>query len=155
MIGHSHDWTSARQTVAYGGLSGARHAIAPRSALLLRQAKFGLMGAGHNARVFDVAFSPADTSLLASASDDDTAKVWRMRDDQGSSVAAQHCSMRKGASASHSQLASFHGHEDSVLRVSWAPDGCMLATGPMPAQFLLAWHIPVCMALLAVNLVPF
>lgn len=34
---------------------------------------------GHNARVFDLAFSPAGRDLLASGSDDSTAKVWRMR----------------------------------------------------------------------------
>lgn len=36
-------------------------------------------GAGHNARVFDLAFSPATRDLLASGSDDGTAKVWRLR----------------------------------------------------------------------------
>ncbi len=67
--------------------------------------------AGHHARVFDVAFLPEDSSLLASASDDDTCKVWRIND--------------SGAT----QAASFHGHQDSVLRVSWAPTGDLLASG--------------------------
>ena len=69
--------------------------------------------AGHYARVFDVAFSPADSSLLASVSDDDTCKVWRTSE--------------SGAT----QAASFHGHTDSVMRVSWAPAGNILASGTL------------------------
>ena len=33
--------------------------------------------AGHHARVFDVAFSPTDSAVLASASDDESCRVWR------------------------------------------------------------------------------
>ena len=29
----------------------------------------------------------------------------------------------------YEQVASFHGHSDSVLRVAWAPDGALLASG--------------------------
>lgn len=72
--------------------------------------------AGHYARVFDVAFAPTDSSLLASASDDDTCKVWRISD--------------SGAT----QAASFHGHQDSVLRVSWAAAGNLLASGVLPSR---------------------
>lgn len=70
-----------------------------------------------------MAFSPAEMSLLASASDDDTCKVWRM-----------------GASGA-TQAASFHGHQDSVLRVSWSPAGDMLASGEHDPVFLSAASI--------------
>ncbi len=78
--------------------------------------------AGHYARVFDVAFSPADSSLLASASDDDTCKVWRTSE------------------AGATQAASFHGHSDSVLRVSWAPAGNLLASGMLPCTPRSQWQ---------------
>lgn len=68
-----------------------------------------------------MAFSPKDSTILASASDDDTAKVCQLR--HGCS-GEQH-----GKPAAHSQVASFRGHTDSVLRVSWAPDGQLLASG--------------------------
>lgn len=58
-----------------------------------------------------MAFSPADSALLASASDDESCRVWRLK---GSGV---------------TQAASFHGHQDSVMRVSWAPTGSVLASG--------------------------
>lgn len=35
---------------------------------------------GHSARIFDVRFNPVDPSILASASDDTTARVWRIED---------------------------------------------------------------------------
>ena len=91
--------------------------------------------AGHYARVFDVAFSPADSSLLASASDDDTCKVWRV------------------SNTGATQAASFHGHQDSVLRVSWAPAGSLLASGvllpgpsycPLSTQTTLSTGVRVC-----------
>ncbi|EIE19184.1 WD40 repeat-like protein [Coccomyxa subellipsoidea C-169] len=68
---------------------------------------------GHHARVFDLAFSPSDSRLIASASDDDTAKIWQQTKEGGDFM----------------QVSSFHGHTDSVLRVSWAPDGRLLASG--------------------------
>ena len=70
--------------------------------------------------MFDLAFSPADSSLLASASDDDSVKVWQLGR-EGSEEPAQ-----------HSQIACYRGHDDSVLRVSWAPDGQLLASGEPP-----------------------
>lgn len=48
----------------------------------------------------------------------------------------------------YEQVASFHGHSDSVLRVAWAPDGALLASGaplgstpesPSPAG---VWAVP-------------
>ncbi len=63
--------------------------------------------------MFDLAFSPSDSRLIASASDDDTAKIWLQSEEGGDFM----------------QVSSFHGHTDSVLRVSWAPDGRLLASG--------------------------
>lgn len=34
-----------------------------------------------------------------------------------------------GPAARYEQVASFHGHSDSVLRVAWSPDGALLASG--------------------------
>ena len=81
--------------------------------------------AGHYARVFDVAFAPTDSSLLASASDDDTCKVWRVSN-SGATLAA-----------------SFHGHQDSVLRVSWAASGNLLASGVLPYRLAYAHSISI------------
>ena len=70
-------------------------------------------GAGHSARVFDLSFGTAVPELLASASDDESVKVWRALGDGGPL-----------------QLVStFTDHTDSVMRVSWSPDGRVLASG--------------------------
>jgi WD40 repeat protein len=63
---------------------------------------------GHSGRVFDVAFSP-DSSKVATASEDTTARVWRVTD---------------GASTS-----LLSGHTAEVLRVAWRPDGELISTG--------------------------
>ncbi|CAL8464540.1 g4075 [Coccomyxa elongata] len=68
---------------------------------------------GHHARIFDLAFSPSSPRLFASASDDDTAKIWQQSEDGGN----------------FKQVSSFRGHTDSVLRVNWSPDGQLLASG--------------------------
>ncbi|BDA49586.1 probable WD repeat and SOCS box-containing protein 1 [Coccomyxa sp. Obi] len=68
---------------------------------------------GHHARIFDLSFSPSSSRLLASASDDDTSKIWQQSEDGGD----------------FKQVSSFHGHTDSVLRVNWSPDGQLLASG--------------------------
>ena len=78
-------------------------------------AQDGIGRAGHDARVFDLSFSPTAPELLASASDDESVKVWR-----------QH------GTADDPRLelvANFGDHTDSVLRVSWSPDGRLLASG--------------------------
>ncbi|CAK0783444.1 hypothetical protein CVIRNUC_006643 [Coccomyxa viridis] len=77
---------------------------------------------GHHARVFDVAFSPTDSAVLASASDDESCRVWRQ---DGSDT---------------TQAASFHGHQDSVLRVSWAPCGTLLASASADTTVRL-WRV--------------
>ena len=74
------------------------------------------MTAGHNARVFDLGFSPAEPDLLASASDDECVKVWRR-------------SPEAHGAAAYSLVATCHDHTDSVLRVNWSPDGSLIASG--------------------------
>ncbi len=116
-------------------------------------------GAGHNARVFDLAFAPAGRDLLATGSDDETAKVWRLRagagggardpDARDPDARAERASTRRaagvggrGPGGEYEQVASFHGHADSVLRVAWAPDGALLASGarrPRCATVLWVW----------------
>lgn len=41
-------------------------------------------GYGHTSRLFDLAFSPASSSRIASASEDGTARVWALDSDLGS-----------------------------------------------------------------------
>lgn len=65
--------------------------------------------------MFDLSFSPTAPDLLASASDDESVKVWRQRGAADDPVLEQ--------------VASFEDHTDSVLRVSWSPDGRILASG--------------------------
>ncbi len=65
--------------------------------------------------MFDLSYSPATSNLLASASDDESVKLWRHRETAGGSVLEV--------------VASFRDHTDSVLRVSWSADGRTLASG--------------------------
>ncbi|KAK9838098.1 hypothetical protein WJX81_001298 [Elliptochloris bilobata] len=122
-------------------------AVAADAASALHQAD-SVSTYGHNARVFDLAFSPAVRDLLASGSDDSTAKVWRLRcsqngsDDAGANTDRStlkdadrgrdggygHAKGGPGTGRRYEQVASFHGHTDSVLRVAWAPDGALIAS---------------------------
>ena len=65
--------------------------------------------------MFDLSYSPATPDLLASASDDESVKLWRHRGTANGSGLEE--------------VASFRDHTDSVLRVSWSPDGRILASG--------------------------
>ena len=62
---------------------------------------------GHRRGVWDIAFSPVE-KVLASVSGDSTAKLWNINDGT--------C------------LATFEGHEGSVLRVFWLSFGLELLT---------------------------
>jgi len=63
---------------------------------------------GHEDAVLSVSFSP-DGRLLASGSNDNTIRLWRVSDGE--------C------------IAILRGHEGSVYSVSFSPDGRLLASG--------------------------
>lgn len=65
--------------------------------------------------MFDVAFCPVYSGLLASASDDNSVRIWRI-DDTVLTSAGQ-------------KIGQCNGHTDSVLRVTWHNDGRLLSTG--------------------------
>jgi len=63
---------------------------------------------GHSGEVLEIAFSP-DGSLLASASTDNSVKVWNTADG--------------------SLLYTLEGHTDTVLSLAFSPDGALLLSG--------------------------
>ena len=71
--------------------------------------------AGHTGRVFDVAFCPVYSGLLASASDDNSVRFWGIDDTRVPSTGRQ--------------IGKCNGHTDSVLRITWQSDGQLLSTG--------------------------
>jgi WD40 repeat protein len=66
---------------------------------------------GHTNYVISVAFSP-DGRTLATGSDDDTARLWDIRDPHHPTA-----------------LATLTGHTNAVTSVAFSPDGHTLATG--------------------------
>ena len=76
------------------------------------------LAAGHDGRVFDVAFCPVDSDLLASASDDNTLRLWQVADGKRSR-----------------QIGTFTAHTDSVLRAAWHKNGQLLASGVCQHSF--------------------
>ncbi len=65
--------------------------------------------AGHTGPVYAVAFHPTDAKLVATASQDKTARVWDMTDGK--------------------MKTEFKGHTDIVDTIAFSPDGKSLATG--------------------------
>ena len=65
--------------------------------------------------MFDLSFSPTAPDLLASASDDESVRLWRQ--------------CKAAGDSGLEEVASFRDHTDSVLRVSWSPAGRTLASG--------------------------
>uniref|UniRef100_A0A383VFN3 Uncharacterized protein n=1 Tax=Tetradesmus obliquus TaxID=3088 RepID=A0A383VFN3_TETOB len=68
---------------------------------------------GHTGRVFGLAYHPSSHQVLASASEDETVRVWS----------------RSTPSGSWQQTSCCRGHSAEVLRVAWSPDGEILASG--------------------------
>ena len=62
----------------------------------------------HGGAVQSVAFSPVDTSVVASAGELDTLKVWNLREDT---------------------VKTLRGHKDTVNSVAFSPDGRLLVSG--------------------------
>lgn len=70
----------------------------------------------------------------AGAAADPDASGDRIRGEDGSPARGGRAGGASGGPAArYEQVASFHGHSDSVLRVTWAPDGTLLASGALEA----------------------
>ena len=82
---------------------------------------------GHHARVFDVAPAPAGAShvsgWLASASEDETVRLWAPRESSASDGDAA-----RPPPTDYTQAGLARGHGEPVLRVAWAPSGDLLAS---------------------------
>ncbi|WIA14514.1 hypothetical protein OEZ85_003033 [Tetradesmus obliquus] len=68
---------------------------------------------GHTGRVFGLAYHPSSHQVLASASEDESVRLWS----------------RSTPSGSWQQASCCRGHSAEVLRVAWSPDGEILASG--------------------------
>ncbi|KAK9814079.1 hypothetical protein WJX72_000364 [[Myrmecia] bisecta] len=79
---------------------------------------------GHQARIFDLSFQPQGAEWLASASEDETCRLWA-RNTNGYELAA-----------------SLQGHSDAVLHVSWQARSQLLATASADTTVRL-WDCPV------------
>jgi WD40 repeat protein len=77
--------------------------------------------AGHQADVYDVAFSP-DGKLLATASFDKTVKLWNVENG--------------------TEIATLSGHEGKVLALAFSPNGRLLVTGGGDDKTLRLWDVP-------------
>ena len=93
------DSQDAVRELDFSSVSGAQSASATHEPTTLT---------GHTEGVYPVAFSP-DGCLLASGSDDDTIKLWDVRERR--------------------ELATLKGHTDSAYSVVFSPDGRLLASG--------------------------
>ena len=72
--------------------------------------------AGHTGRVFDLDFACGlESNFLASASDDNSVKLWQVDIPDQSRIA--------------SPILRCEGHQDSVLRVKWNAEGTLIASG--------------------------
>ncbi|MEG4533588.1 WD40 domain-containing protein [Microcoleus sp. D2_18a_D3] len=80
---------------------------------------------GHTQRVASVSFSP-DGQLLASGSYDKTVKVWSLTEDGMNNILP--CPSAPLFPCSPSVLFTLDGHADSVMSVSFSPDGEVLAS---------------------------
>ncbi|DBB01735.1 hypothetical protein WJX77_008173 [Trebouxia sp. C0004] len=82
---------------------------------------------GHEGRVFDLAFNPVYSGQLASASDDNSVRLWQIADDDQREISKQ--------------TGVCNGHKDSVLRVTWHSEGRLLASASADTTAQL-WRLP-------------
>ena len=72
--------------------------------------------------------------------------VIMLRADAGprrNAVSSGHGGAAGGLLGAYEQVASVHGHSDSVLRVAWSPDGALLASGALHIMYVLAEQLRV------------
>jgi WD40 repeat protein len=127
--------------LAAAGIAGARSAADGVAAAFA--AAPPELAAGHAARVFDLAFHPRDPDLLASASDDNSVRVWRRRARRGARGGGGDA--RGGDHAapslySYMLVAEYGGHGDSAMRVNFSPAGDLLASGAADGEVHL-WRL--------------
>eukprot|EP00884_Botryococcus_braunii_P014265 jgi/Botrbrau1/2283/Bobra.101_2s0106.1 len=85
---------------------------------------------GHQGRVFDLAFAPGSSSLLASAGEDDCALLWQLDEESSEYELAATLGGLPEA-----------GHNDAVLRLNWSPDGRLIATASADGK-VWVWKVP-------------
>ncbi|MBC6466777.1 WD40 repeat domain-containing serine/threonine protein kinase [Actinomadura alba] len=137
-----------RRTVVFGGLGAAALAGIPAALLLLETESASLNG--HTDSVNSVAFSP-DGKTLATASDDNSARLWDVATGRNTATLNGHTSdvfsvafsldgktLATGSYDNTARVwdvvtgrntATLNGHAGSVLSVAFSPDGKTLATG--------------------------
>ena len=92
---------------------------------------------GHTAGVSVVTFSPS-SKLLASASDDDTVRIWQIDDDLVASRAADALSL--GVPGRFGPLSTLIGHTGPVYCAAWGPRGDIIASGSVDEMIRL-WDV--------------
>ena len=78
---------------------------------------------GHGFEIYDLKRCPTDEFLLASASKDNTARLWNLK--TGAQVAV---------------VSGHEGHLDDIVSLAWHPSGNVLATGSMDTTVKL-WYV--------------
>ena len=87
--------------------------------LIFCRSGFAQLVLKHGGSIQSIEFSPVDTALVASASDDHTVKLWNLRNNTATSLT---------------------GHTDKVNAVAFSPNGKWLASGGND-QVLILWDV--------------